>query len=222
MLTRRKVLFGVVALALPVTGFAVFGTPAMFAGATAPTFPVACKITATLTFSPALTAAGTHSTTSSAVTTVTLSSGRLAACLSAAPSEAPGHGDFPTTIIRFPATKLGTHSYATGYCPAFDGSPTSKSLKPFKGVALPVTWTGGAAGTSNFIVTKATAATNSDSEVGFVLAGKEVFGSYAEKALNQITVFIDKADSAILRSSCSGAQTVASATFDNANSVAIL
>ncbi len=51
--------------------------------------------------------------------------------------------------------------------------------------------------------------------MGFALAGKEVFGSYAEKALNQITVFIDKADSAILRASCSGAQTVASATFDN-------
>jgi hypothetical protein len=221
MQTRRRILFGVVALAVPVTGFAVFGTPAMFAGASAPAFPVACKITATVAFSPALTAAGTHTTSATAVTTVTISSGHLAACLSAAPSEAPGHGDFPTTVIKFPATKLGRRSYATGYCPAFDGTSTS-TLKAFKGVKLPITWTQGAGGTSSFIVTKATSATNKDSEVGFVLAGKEVIGSYAEKSLNQITVFVDSADSAILRSSCAGAQTVSSVTFDNSNSVAIL
>src|SRR5579863_731357 len=77
MLARRRILFGVVALALPVTGFAVFGTPAIFAGASAPAFPVACKITATLTFSPALTATGTHGTSASAVTTLTISSGHL-------------------------------------------------------------------------------------------------------------------------------------------------
>jgi hypothetical protein len=85
-----------------------------------------------------------------------------------------------------------------------------------------VTWTGGAGGSSNFAATKVTPATNKESEVGFVLPGKEVFGSYEEKSLNQITVFVDAADSAILTTGCSGAQTVSSATFDNSNSVAIL
>ena len=111
------------ALALPITGFAVFGTPAMFAGASAPAFPVACKITATVTFSPALTQAGTHTTSPAAVTTVTISAGHLAACLSAAPAEAPGHGTLPTFTFKIPATKLGQRNYATGYCPAFAGPP---------------------------------------------------------------------------------------------------
>lgn len=221
MKSRRRMLFGVLALALPITGFAVMETPSIFAGASVPAFPVACKITATLTFSPTLTAAGTHTTSAAAVTTVTIASGHLAGCLSAAPIEAPGHGDLPTLVVKFPATKLGPRSYVTGYCPAFDGTST-KTLKAFKGLTLPVTWSPAPEGSSKFVVTKATPATNSDSEVGFALAGKEVFGSFAEKALNQITVFIDKADSAILRASCAGAQTVSTATFDNANSVAIL
>ena len=51
-----------VALALPLTGLRCSGTPAIFAGASAPAFPVACKITATSTFSPALTKTGTHTT----------------------------------------------------------------------------------------------------------------------------------------------------------------
>jgi hypothetical protein len=219
MKTRRRILFGVVALALPVTGFAIFGTPTMFAGASAPAFPVACKITATVTFSPALTQTGTHTTNPAAVTTVTVSGGHLAACLSAAPTEAPGHGTLPTISFKIPAHKLAPRSYATGYCPASTGSSTFKALK---GLKLNVAWTGGAGGVSDFTTTKATLATNKDPEVGFVLSGKEVFGSYAEKSLNQITVFIDDADSAILNTGCSGAQTVSSATFDNSNSVAIL
>ena len=221
MKTRRRILFALTAFTLPVTGFAIFGMPTMFAGASAPAFPVACKITATVTFSPPLTATGTHTTSAAAVTTVTISSGHLAGCLSAAPIEAPNHGDFATTVIRFPATKLGTRSYATGYCPAFNGTNV-KTLKAFKRLTLPVTWAPTALGSSKFVVTKATPATNADSEVGFALAGKEVFGSYGEKSLNQVTLFIDKADSAILRTSCSGAQTVSSVTFDNSNSVAIL
>ena len=219
MKTRRRILFGLVALALPVTGFALFGTPTMFAGASAPAFPVACKITATVTFAPALTQAGTHTTNPAAVTTVTVSAGHLASCLSAAPAEAPGHGTLPTITFNIRATKLAPRSYATGYCPAFAGTSTLKALK---GLKLDVTWTGGAAGSSDFTTKKATPATNKESEVGFVLAGKEVFGSYQEKSLNQITVFVDAADSAILTTGCSGAQTVSSATFDNSNSVAIL
>jgi hypothetical protein len=221
MKTRRRMLLGVLALALPLTGLAVMETPSIFAGASVPAFPVACKIGATVAFSPALTAAGTHTTSAAAVTTVTVSLGKLTGCLSAAPIEAPTRGDLPTLVVKFPATKLGPRSYVTGYCPAFNGTST-KTLKAFKGLTLPVTWSPAMLGSSRFVVTKATPATNSDSEVGFALAGKEVFGSYAQKTLNQITVFIDKADSVTLRASCAGAQTVSSVTFDNSNSVAIL
>ena len=219
---RRRILSGIVAVGLPLTGFAVFGTPSLFAGAAAPAFPVACKITATVTFSPALTQGGTHTTSSAAVTTVTISSGHLAGCLSAAPAEAPGHGTLPTLSYRIPATSLGRinghRTFATGYCPSFAAS----TLKAVKGLKLDVTWTGGAAGSSAFTTTKAAPATNKDSEVGFALSGKEVFGSYAQKSLNQVTLFLDAADSAIITTGCSGAQTVSTATFDNSNSVAIL
>jgi hypothetical protein len=47
----------------------------------------------------------------------------------------------------------------------------------------------------DFATTKATPATNKDSEVGFVLAGKEVFGGHLDHGLL-------------------GAQTVSSAAFD--------
>src|SRR5580692_11117357 len=172
MKTRRKILFGVVALALPVTGFAIFGTPTMFAGASAPAFPVACKTTATLTFSPALTQGGTHTTNAAAVTTVTITAGHLAACLSAAPSGAPGHGTLPTITYTIPATKLGkisgVNTYATGVCSSF----ASSTLKALKRLALPVTWTGGAGGASVFTTKKVSPATNTDLEVGFALNGK--------------------------------------------------
>ncbi len=219
MSARRRILSGVAALALPVTAFAVFGAPAIFAGAAAPAFPVACKITATVGFSPALTKTGTHTTSAAASTTVTISSGRLAACLSAAPAGGPSHGTFPTLTIKIPATKLGPRSYATGYCPAFIEPATLKALK---GLKVGVTWSGGEKGASTFTVKKATAATNTTPEIGFSLSGKEVIGSYAEKPLNQITVFIDQTDSSALDTGCAANQTVSSATFDNSNSVAIL
>jgi hypothetical protein len=222
MHARRRILFGVVALALPVTGFAVFGTPSMFAGASSPTFPVACKTDATLTISPPLTQGGTHTTNPAAATTVTVTGGHLGVCLSAASPGAPGHGVFPTFSYSIPATKLGkingVKTYATGYCPTF----ASSSLKALKGLKLAITWTGGAGGASDFTAKKVTPATNTDLEVGFTLSGKEGLGSYAEKSLNQITWFIDATNSPILNSGCAGAQTVSSATFDNANSVAIL
>ncbi len=224
MLTRRRVLFGVVALALPVTGFAVFGTPAMFAGASAPAFPVACKITANLTITPPLTQTGTHTTNRAAVTTVAITGWSLKSCLTAAPSEAPNKGDLPATGITYtiPAAKLGringVNTYATGYCPTF----VTSSLKAMKGLKFDITWAPANLGASDFTTTKVTPATNVDTEVGFALDGKEVFGSYPEKSLNQITLFIDKPDSIILNSGCSGAQTVSTPTFDNANSVAIL
>ena len=60
-----------------------------------------------------LTQAGTHTTNPAAVTTVTVTGGHLAACLSAAPSEAPGHGTLPTITFRIPAHKLAPRSFAT-------------------------------------------------------------------------------------------------------------
>jgi hypothetical protein len=222
MHTRRKILFGVAALALPLTGFAVLGTPMMFAGASAPAFPVVCKVAGTVTFSPALTKAGTHTTNKAAVTTVTISSGRLSACLSAAPIEGPGHGTFPTTTIRLPAVSVGriggVKTYATGYCPAFE----SATLKALKGLKLDVTWTPSADGSSTFTTKKVTTASNKNSELGFVLNGKEGLGSYMEKSLNQITAFIDASDSSALTTGCAASQTVSSVTFDASNSVTIL
>jgi len=186
----------------------------MFAGASAPAFPVACKITAALTITPALTQTGTHTTNRAAVTTVAITGWKLASCLSAAPIEAPNKGSLPDIGITYtiPATKLGkingVNTYATGYCPSFAAS----SLKAMKGMKFDVTWAPANLGSSDFTTTKVTPATNSDTEVGFALDGKEVFGSYEEKSLNQITLFIDKPDSLILNAGCSGAQTVGTAT----------
>ena len=77
MRTRKKILLGVVTLALPATSFAVLGAPTMFAGAAAPAYPVACKMSATVTFNPPLTKAGTDTTNKAAVTTTTISGGSL-------------------------------------------------------------------------------------------------------------------------------------------------
>ncbi len=222
MQARRRILFAVVALALPLTGFAVFGTPSIFAGAAQPEYPVACNVSGTVTFTPALTMTGTRTTNPAAVTTVSISAGKLAACLSAAPDEAPNRGDLPAAPLptfTIPATKLAPRSYATGYCPGFDLA----AIKALKGFKFDVTWTQGTGGTSDFTTTKAASATNKDSEVGFSLAGKEAADNpYFEKSLNQVTLFIDAADSAILSSGCSADQTVSTVTFDKNNSVAIL
>jgi hypothetical protein len=223
MHARRKFFFGSAVVAVSVTGIVVFGTPTIFAGAVAPQFPVACKIDATVTFNPALTQSGTHTTNRAAVTTATITGGRLSGCLSAAPATAPGHGDIPTTTVNLPATSLGriggVRTFATGYCPAFRSTAT---LKVLRRVIFDIIWTGGAAGTSVFTTKAATPAMNIDSEVGFALSGRQVQGSYAEKSLNQLTLFIDATDSAALSTGCSANQTVTSVTIDPANSVAIL
>jgi hypothetical protein len=196
------------------------GGPSLFAGAALPVFPVACKITATVTLSPPLTKTGTIGTNKFAVTTMTLSGGHLSGCLSAAPATAPGHGTVPNQTVQLPATKItGTRNYATGYCPAFTGSHTLKALK---GLTFDITWTGGAGGTSVFTTTKATTSTNADGDFGFVLSGKEGLGSYAEKSLNQITEYIDATDSTALETGCAASQTVSTATINASDSVAIL
>ncbi len=216
---------GAVALAVPITGFALVGTPSIFAGASSPTFPVVCKATATgdVAFNPPLTKGGTLTTDRGAVTQTVISGGRLNGCLSAAPAGAPGHGDLPATItISTPATSLGrvdgARTYATGYCPDYD----TATVKALKGLSFTVTWTGGENGSSAFTTTKATLATNTSGEVGFTLSAREGPGSYAETRLNQITVFFDATDSSALETGCSAAQTVSSATIDASNSVAIL
>ncbi|MGD0380436.1 MAG: hypothetical protein ABSC30_10680 [Acidimicrobiales bacterium] len=227
MKTRRRILLGAVALAAPITGFALLGTPGILAGASSPSFPVVCKVTATgdVTFTPALTKTGTLTTDRGAVTQTVISGGRFNGCLSAAPAGAPGHGDLPATItIDTPATSLGrvngARTYATGYCPDYDAA----TLKALKGLTFTVTWTGGENGSSVFTTTKATLATSTGppGEVGFTLSAKEGLGSYAEKQLNQITVFFDGTDSAALETGCTADQTVGSATLDQSNSVAIL
>jgi hypothetical protein len=224
MRIRPRILLGVAAVALPLTSFVVISTPSLFAGAAAPVFPVACKTAGTVTFSPALTLTGTQTTNSAAVTTVTITSGKMTACLSGATVGAPGHGDYATTSFNIPATSLGridgVKTYATGYCPTFFTAPT---LKDLRGMVFNITWTGGEGGTSLFTVKKAALATNNASEVGFNLSAKSTgLGSYAEKSINQITAFIDATDSAAIMGGCSASQTVSTATFDQSNSVAIL
>jgi hypothetical protein len=227
MQTRRRILLGAVALAVPVTGFALLGTPSIFAGASSPSFPVVCKATATgdVAFNPPLTEGGTLTTDRGAVTQTVISGGHLQGCLSAAPAGAPGHGDLPATItIDTPATSLGrvngARTYATGYCPAYDAA----TVKALKRLSFTVTWTGGENGSSVFTTTKAALATSTGppAEVGFTLSAREGAGSYAEKQLNQITVFFDSTDSTALETGCSADQTVSSASIDLSNSVAIL
>jgi hypothetical protein len=223
--SRAKILLGIVLGTPLVTTALLAATTPIFAGATAPQFPVVCKVNGTLTFNPPLTQTGTDTTSRSAVTTVTLTGGKLNGCLSSAPATAPGHGDLPTLTVNVPATSLGrvngVRTFATGFCPAFTFA-TAPDLKPYRSLVFTVTWTGGAAGSSVFVTKSVTRALNIDSEIGLNFSGKEALGSYAEKALNQITLFVDATDSAALQSGCSSGQTVTTATIDPANSVAVM
>lgn len=223
MRTRRKILIGVATLALPATSFLVLGGPTLFAGASsAPAFPVACKIAATVTFNPPLTMTGTVTSNKSAVTTMTITGGHWSGCLSAALATAPGHGTPLDQTINLPATALGSRRYATGYCPLFSPTNSLKTLKAFKGLAFYIAWTGGASGNSTFTTSSTATTTNADGELGLVFSGKQGVGSYSEKALNEITEFFDVTDSAALQTGCAGSLTVATATIDVTNSVGIL
>ena len=104
----------------------------------------------------------------------------------------------------------------------FTAANVGKTLKPFKGLTFDIMWTGGAGGTSVFTTTKVSTTTNSNGELGLVFSGKQGVGSYAEKALDQITEYFDATDSSALLAGCASAQTVTSPTFDQSNSVAIL
>lgn len=226
MRTRRKILMGVAALALPATSVLVFGGPTIFAGASStPAFPVACKITATVTFAPPLTMTGTVTSNKHAVTTMTVTAGTWSGCLSAAMPTAPTKGTPSDQTISLPATKLGTKSYAIGYCSLFSAINSVKTLKVFKGLIFNVAWTKGAGGSTIFTTSKAATTTNADTplpELGLVFSGTQAQGSYPEKSLNQITEFFDGTDSAALQSGCAASQTVTTATFDVTNSVGIL
>jgi len=222
--TRRKVLFTVAAIALPATSVLVFGTPALFAGATTPAFPVTCKVDADFTFTPPLTKTGTHTTNRAATTTVAITNGKLTGCLSGASAGAPTKGTFAATI-DLPATSIGriagVKTYATGYCPAFTQTSTLKAVRK---LAFAVLWTKGEAGESVFTTKRVISATNSEipPEYGWVLSAKEGLGSYAEKSLNQFDLYFDGTDSAAMQTGCSASQTVSSATLDSTNSVGTL
>lgn len=229
MRVRRSILVGgLVAVVLPVTSFAVLTAPSTFAGTSSPAYPVVCKLDATVTFSPPLTKAGTDTTDRSAVTTMTISSGKFSGCLSAAQDGAPGHGTVPTMVVTIPAISVGKVSgvktYATGYCPTFSGSaPGSSTLKDAKSLVFDVAWAGsGISGTSVFTSKSDSWAVNTDDEVGFNFVGKAGTGLYVEKSLNQITAYFDPTDSSAIATGCSADQTVSSATFDDNNSVGIL
>ena len=223
MRSKSKLLVGVLAVVLPTAGLAAIAGPTMPAQAASPAYPVACKMSATVSFNPPLTKLGTDTTTKAAVTTTTISGGTLSNCLSAHPSGAPTSGTIPTTVITTPAikaTKVGkVQHYLIGSCPAFASTTTLKSLK---GLAMTVNWTGGQGGSSTFTVKSPSPGINYSGEVGFVFSGKAVTGSYSEKALNQITAYLDAGSSAALASGCAANQTVTGATVDSSTSVAIL
>ena len=227
MKLRRTIVRGAVAFAflVPAAFVAALEGPSLLAFAAAPSFPVACNLSATVTFNPPLTPTGVQSGNSAAKETTTITGGTLSNCLSSDPAGAPTGGTVPTLTITTPATKLigvkvnKVQQYATGYCPGFASSTTLKALK---GLAITVNWTGGAGGSSTFTVHSPGAAVNQAGEVGFAFLGKQGTGSYSERALNQVTAFIDPTDSNALGSGCSGNQTVATATIDGTTSTAIL
>jgi hypothetical protein len=226
MRTRRKILIGVATIAFPATSFLVFGGPTIFAGASlTPQFPVACKITATVTFTPPLTMAGTITTDKNAGTTMDVTGGLWNGCLSAASPTAPTKGVPAEQIIKLPATKLGTKRYAIGYCSLFSPANVTKTLKTFKSLSFDVAWTKGAGGSTIFTTLKTAPTTNTDTplpEFGLVFSGKQSQGSYPEKSLNEITEFFDGTTSSALQTGCSANQTVTTASFDATNSVGIL
>ncbi len=222
MLARRRVLLTVAALAIPATSIFVLGEPAIFAGASAPTYPVTCKVGGDITFTPPLTKTGTDTTNRAAFTTMSISSGKLSGCLSGAFEGAPTKGTF-TATIHLPATSVGrvggVKTYATGYCPAFIEPSTVKALK---GLSFEVVWTKGEEGESTFTTKQGTSSSNSALEYGWVLSAKEGLGSYAEKSLNQFVLFFDATTSAAVKSGCSASQTVSTASLDSSNSVGSL
>lgn len=211
------------AFLIPSGLFAALEGPALVAGAATAAFPVACHLSGTVTFTPALTKAGTITTNKAAVTTTKIMDGTLTGCLSSDGNGAPTSGTIPTLTIATPATKLGkvngVMQYAIGYCPAFASTATLKSLK---GLMITVTWTGGAGGTSTFVDKTPGVVANTFNEVGFSFLGGLGGGSYSQKALNQITAYLDSTASGALATACTYGQTVAGATIDSSQSTAIL
>lgn len=217
MWNPRKLLIALGALLVPAASAIVVGSPAMLAGAAAPVFPVACKFTATVTFTPPLTMAGTVSTNKTATTTMLIQGGHFSGCLSAAPTTSPTKGTDIDQAVMIPATKLAPRSYATGYCKGF----LSAAVKALRGLTFDITWTG-PAGTSVFVASKVSTTENTANELGLVLDGKQSQGSYSEKSINEIVEYFDSTTSAALNTGCALNQSVGSATIDVANSVAIL
>jgi hypothetical protein len=224
MNNKLKVLLGALAIAVPTASVVAITSPTLIAGAAAPAYPVVCKMSATVTFSPPLTKSGTVTTNKAAVETTTISGGTLSSCESAAPAGAPTSGTVATTVIKSPATKGSkvnkVQQYLVGYCPGFASTATFKSLK---NLAISVNWSGGEGGSSAFTVKSPAAAVNNVGEVGFAFGGKAVVGSYSEKPLNQITAYLSptSADTA-LATGCSSNQTVTTVSVDPTYSVAIL
>lgn len=201
LLTRT---LAVAIAAIPVAGITALVEPMLGADAAVVAYPVMCNLSATVGFSPAMTPTGTDTTNKAAVTTTTISNASLQGCLSSDPHGAPSSGTVAGTVsVRTPGTKTTkvgpTQHYATGYCPAFTSTDTLKSLK---GLTLVVAWTGGAGGTSTFVVTKAFPAINLHGEIGFVLQAKQGPGAYSQKLINQITAYLDATDSLVLATGC--------------------
>lgn len=221
--TLKRTLAVVIA-AVPVAGLTALVEPVIVADAAVVAYPVMCDLSATVQFAPAMTPTGTDTTNKAAVTTTTISNVSLQHCLSSDPHGAPTSGTVSGAVsVRTPGTKMAkigsTQHYAIGYCPAFT---TTETLKSLKGLTLTVAWTGGAGGTSTFVVSKAFPAVNLHGEIGFVLQAKPGAGSYSQKLINQITAYLDAADSATLATGCKAGYTspISMVTIDPALSTA--
>ena len=220
---KIKILLAAAAIALPAVGIAAVTASTPVASAVASALPVMCKVSATVTFNPPLTKNGVDTTNKAAMNTATITNGQASACVSSDAHGAPTSGTFGPVTIKTAATKGAkvnkVQHYTLGSCPGFASVATFKALK---GLTLVVHWTGGAGGTSTFVNKTASAVADNVGEVGFALASKAGPGSYSEKALDQVTAFLDVADSTALASGCAANQTVHTVTVDVNHSTLIL
>jgi hypothetical protein len=217
MRNRKRILLGVVALAIPMATVASLGSPAL---AKAPPNPVSCGFGATVSISPPLSVAGTPSVKgTSGIVTV---HGTLSGCHTATASVGP----FAENItIHFPSTKPtkdqaalnagdNPKSYYLGLCGTFASSATIKDLKkavnnlPFQGGALkgpkPSEGTVG-------------------SDVGFLISGTVKGGTYptASKAASIKAGLTNDANNTNLISGCHTGP-VSTIDIDSSASTAVL
>jgi hypothetical protein len=193
---RRKILMGVLALALPTASVALVGSNAAFAKKPPPN-PVNCTgVSDAVSFNPVLSMTGTPGP-KTATGQVTFGALSLTGCTDSLGNSGTGTG-VPNTLTTT-ASKVGkgkSATYATGYCPSFLSAGTGKTLKK---LVITINWGGGLSGSSTFNIKKAGAASLSP-EIVFQLNGK-VSGAYAAKKA-QLLAGISVPDTTNIEANC--------------------